>query len=226
MRFKLQTDYALRALVFMAVNGDRNCTTEEIAEYHEISAAHLGRVIRRLQKLGYVRAIRGRKGGVRLDCDPAALMLGDVVNALEHDAVPLDPQDGDNSTQVDEQSELKAVLRRAHALFVAELVKISLADIASAGLPEKVEVPSSENPTPPQSPRPAPDRPVSPPARPSPRVAKSPLPGLTPAPKSQASRVLPSRPRTLGIKDAQDSRPARNKDQKDGDWVPLGRPLA
>ena len=66
MRFKLQTDYGLRAMVYMAAK-QANCTTDEIASYYDISSAHLGRVIRRLQSHGFVKAIRGRRGGVRLD---------------------------------------------------------------------------------------------------------------------------------------------------------------
>lgn len=139
MRFKLQTDYALRALVYLAAK-DGNCTTDEIAEYYEISSAHLGRVIRRLQKYGYVKAIRGRRGGVRLDREASAIVLGDVVNTLEEHAQPLDPPTGEEATVVDEASRLKAVLRRGHGLFIEYLENVTLADLAEDGLPSKEEL--------------------------------------------------------------------------------------
>ena len=136
MRFKLQTDYALRAMVYMA-SKDGNCTTDEIASYFEISSAHLGRVIRRLQSHGYVKAIRGRRGGVHIDRDPSTITLGEVVETLEEGAQPLDPPHGEPSNGVDQNLRLKAVLRRAHGLFLNYLNKVTLAELAAEGLPPK-----------------------------------------------------------------------------------------
>ena len=145
MRFKLQTDYALRAMVFMAAK-QGNCTTDEIANYYDISSAHLGRVIRRLQNHGYVKAIRGRRGGVRLDRDPGSVTLGEVVETLEEGAQPLDPPHGEPTNGVDESLRLKAVLRRAHGLFVNYLDKVTMAELAAEGLPPKPD-PHSIAPT-------------------------------------------------------------------------------
>ena len=224
MRFKLQTDYALRALVFMAARQGHNCTTEEIAAYYQISAAHLGRVIRRLQRLGYVKAIRGRKGGVRLDKDPANVILGDLVELLEQGATPLDPQEGDKPTRVDEQSRLKAILRRAHGLFMTYLKDVTLAAVAAGGLPEPetAAAPSPKRPTPTPSSPVAPNRPASSLA---PMAQKPREPIAPPRPNPEPPRVRPSHPRSLGITGASGARPARLSDQSDKDWVPLGRPL-
>ncbi|MAG57091.1 MAG: hypothetical protein CMJ83_12430 [Planctomycetes bacterium] len=147
MRFKLQTDYALRALVYMAAKQGENCTTDEIAGYFQISAAHLGRVIRRLQNHGYVKAIRGRRGGVRLDRDPESVNLGEVVEVLEEGAQPLDPPTGEPGNGVDDALRLKAVLRRAHGLFVNYLNKVTLAELVAEGLPEPqpAQQPSEES---------------------------------------------------------------------------------
>jgi len=123
-------------MVYMA-SKDGNCTTDEIASYFEISSAHLGRVIRRLQSHGYVKAIRGRRGGVHIDRDPSTITLGEVVETLEEGAQPLDPPHGEPGNGVDQNLRLKAVLRRAHGLFLNYLNKVTLAELAAEGLPPK-----------------------------------------------------------------------------------------
>lgn len=131
MRFGLQTDYALKAMLFLAHRGDANSTTEEIAEFYGMSAAHLGRVIRRLQKYGFVKAIRGRRGGVRLNRDPHHLTLGEVVETLEEGGSLAAPTEGEKPEARQQASRMRAVLRRAQGLFQNYLSKASMADLAS-----------------------------------------------------------------------------------------------
>ncbi len=130
LRFKLQTEYALRAMLYMAAKQGENCTTEEIAGYFRISAAHLGRVIRRLQSHGYVKAIRGRKGGVRLDREPGLVTLGEVVDVLESESTG----DGEGS-QMHDPERLEAVLRRAEGLFLNYLKQVDFGELGAEGLP-------------------------------------------------------------------------------------------
>ncbi len=135
MRFKLQTDYALQALTFMACKAGGNCTTDEIAAYFQISAAHLGRVIRRLQRYGFVKAIRGRRGGVRLAKDPQSFTVGEVVNRLEEGAEPLDDMVGLQGSSPDTEFRLRAVVRRGHGAFLNYLEKVAFSELAADGLP-------------------------------------------------------------------------------------------
>ena len=133
MRFKLQTDYALKALLYLTTHQGKNCTTEEIANLYQISAAHLGRVIRRLQGYGYVKAIRGRRGGVRLNCDPAGLTLGQVVETLEEGGNLLElPSEGGEGAWTQAQR-MKAVLRRGQGLFLNYLFQVTLAEMCEMG---------------------------------------------------------------------------------------------
>ncbi len=135
MRFKLQTDYALQALMFMAARQGGNCTTDEIAAYFQISSAHLGRVIRRLQNYGYVKAIRGRRGGVRLAREAQSLTLQEVIERCEEGAEPLDDMVRAGDASPEQDFRLRAVVRRAHGMFLNYLSKVSFADLAVDGLP-------------------------------------------------------------------------------------------
>lgn len=146
MRFKLQTDYALKALLYLTSRQGTNCTTEEIANLYQISAAHLGRVIRRLQRHGYVKAIRGRRGGVRLNCDPNELSLGQVVETLEEGGNLLElPTEGGEGAWAQAQR-MKAVLRRGQGLFLNYLFQVTLAEMAESGTaPPEVSAPQHES---------------------------------------------------------------------------------
>ncbi len=155
MRFRLQTDYALKALLFLARRGEANSTTEEIAEFYGISAAHLGRVIRRLQKYGLVKAIRGRRGGVRLNRDPQQLTLGEIVQTLEEGGSLAEPAEGEKPEAREQASRLRAVLRRAQGLFTNYLSKATMADLVSdlaaehpTPVSETSEMPVASHPSP------------------------------------------------------------------------------
>lgn len=83
MRLTRFSDNALRCLVFLGINPGETITVAEIASRMAVSEDHLLKVVRRLVALGYVRSIRGRRGGVQLGCDASTLRIGDVLRATE-----------------------------------------------------------------------------------------------------------------------------------------------
>ena len=80
--FKLQTDYALRALMYLASTGQQ-ASVQEIARAHGISRDHLFKVVQQLVRLGLVVTRPGRNGGVRLSRDASAMTCGEVVAGFE-----------------------------------------------------------------------------------------------------------------------------------------------
>lgn len=84
MRLSLHTDYALRALIYLASMRQEATTAAAIAGSYRISKNHLVKVLQRLRDLGYVETVRGRGGGVRLSRDPAEIRLGEVVRRTEN----------------------------------------------------------------------------------------------------------------------------------------------
>lgn len=83
MRLTRFSDNALRCLVFLGIHPGETITVAEIASRMAVSEDHLLKVVRRLVALGYVRSIRGRRGGVQLGCDASTLRIGDVLRATE-----------------------------------------------------------------------------------------------------------------------------------------------
>ncbi|GAB3442050.1 Rrf2 family transcriptional regulator [Massilia solisilvae] len=85
MRLTSYTDYALRTLMYLALNRDRLVTIGDIAENHNIAKNHLTKVVHQLGTLGYVETVRGRSGGLRLGREPSAITIGEVVRETESD---------------------------------------------------------------------------------------------------------------------------------------------
>src|SRR3954452_20342681 len=82
MRLSLQTDYALRTLLFLATRSGRT-TVADVAAFYEISAHHVGKVVHQLGRLGYVRNHRGPGGGIELAREPSEISVGRVVLDFE-----------------------------------------------------------------------------------------------------------------------------------------------
>jgi Rrf2 family nitric oxide-sensitive transcriptional repressor len=89
MRLSLQTDYALRTLLFLATRTMRT-TVSDVAEFFGISAHHVGKVVHQLGRLGYVRNHRGPGGGIELARAPSTITVGRVVLDFEGNTHLLD----------------------------------------------------------------------------------------------------------------------------------------
>lgn len=82
MRLTLQTDYALRTLLYLATREGR-ATATEVAEFYQISPHHLGKVVHLLGRLGFARNVRGPGGGIELARSASDIRVGEVVAAFE-----------------------------------------------------------------------------------------------------------------------------------------------
>jgi len=121
------TDYALRVLLFVAMQDGRVCTMGEIATYYQISLEHLRKVVHKLATLGYLNSSRGRGGGLLLGLGAAKIRIGEVVLALENDLIIIDCQALDCLLQPG--CSLKTALDRAGRAFIAALNEVTLADL-------------------------------------------------------------------------------------------------
>ncbi|WP_323702783.1 Rrf2 family transcriptional regulator [Mammaliicoccus sp. Dog046] len=82
MKLTQYTDYSLRVLIYLAQQNNQT-QIEEIAKFYGISKNHLTKVVHQLVKLGYLKSIRGRNGGIRLDQSPADINIGKLVRQTE-----------------------------------------------------------------------------------------------------------------------------------------------
>jgi Rrf2 family transcriptional regulator, nitric oxide-sensitive transcriptional repressor len=84
LRLSLQTDLALRSLMYLAANdGGERVSTSHIAHRFRVSKFHLQKAVQELCKLGYVGSTSGRFGGLSLAVPASSIRIGTVVAALE-----------------------------------------------------------------------------------------------------------------------------------------------
>lgn len=133
MRLNMQSDYALRMLMYLAVNAQRACTIEEIATRYGISRNHLMKVSQALGCIGLVKATRGRSGGLRLATGAASTSLGDVVRRVEADFALVECFAGrSGACLVTPACRLKGVLAEALDAFLAVLDRYTIEDLVAA----------------------------------------------------------------------------------------------
>jgi Rrf2 family nitric oxide-sensitive transcriptional repressor len=130
MRLTRFTDNALRCLMYLARTPDRVVTVGEVSQRMAMSEDHLLKVVRRLVELGYVRTIRGRRGGVRLAQPPSNIVIADVVRACE-DNLAIVPcfAPGDSSCPLAPDCALAGALDRALGAFFTALSASTVADL-------------------------------------------------------------------------------------------------
>jgi Rrf2 family transcriptional regulator, nitric oxide-sensitive transcriptional repressor len=121
MRLTYQTDYALRLLMSLAVQGERRSSIREVANQYGISENHLMKVTQKLAALGYVDALRGRSGGLKLAHAPEHIRIGDIVRAMEPDFAIVECFGTDNGCTITAACSLRHVLDEARGSFLAVL---------------------------------------------------------------------------------------------------------
>ena len=85
MQLTTHTDYSLRLLIYLGLSRDKApATVQEIALSYGISANHIAKVAQTLTRLGYVKSLRGRGGGLVLAGDPERISVGEVVRQTEN----------------------------------------------------------------------------------------------------------------------------------------------
>lgn len=129
MRLTRFSDYSLRVLMYAATQGERLITIEEVAKTYRISRTHLMKVCNQLTKAGFLRATRGRSGGLTLARPPSEIGIGAVLRLTEPDFVLVECFDGANHCAIAPRCRLQGVLREALAAFLATLDRYTLTDL-------------------------------------------------------------------------------------------------
>src|SRR5262249_38761793 len=81
--FSRTTEYALRAVVYLAAQSGEARTIGQIAEATRLQADYLSKVMQNLRKKGLVHSPRGVPGGFNLGLPATELTVYDVVQAVD-----------------------------------------------------------------------------------------------------------------------------------------------
>ena len=90
MRLTKQTSYALRILLHCALNPHEQVKAGDIAKAYNITESNVLKVIPLLVQGGFVKTVRGRRGGLRLARPASEIRIGDVVRLTEETHIQAD----------------------------------------------------------------------------------------------------------------------------------------
>lgn len=130
MRLNLQTDYALRLLMHLAVNEGHLSTIAEVAERYAISKNHLMKVAHILGREGVIETVRGRSGGLRLARPAGKIIVGRIVRLMEADLALVECfQGGANECVITPACRLKGMLGEAVDAFLSVLDQYTIENL-------------------------------------------------------------------------------------------------
>jgi Rrf2 family nitric oxide-sensitive transcriptional repressor len=130
MRLALQTDYALRTLIFLAGKPGRQ-SIQQVADFYGISKDHVAKTVRRLGQLGYIRNIRGVGGGIELLKAPEEISIGQVILDFEGNLNLLECVSVEKICVIQPGCKLRHVLIEAERLQREYLKSVRLSDVVS-----------------------------------------------------------------------------------------------
>lgn len=130
MQISKFTDYAFRALIYLARNRDETATVDKLAKYLEVSEHHMKKVIHKLAKTGYIISTKGRNGGLKLGLEPSEINLGKVLVATEENLNLVECMANPKLCPLmTNNCNLKGILSKSLQAFINELSKYTLEDI-------------------------------------------------------------------------------------------------
>ena len=132
MRLTRQSSYAIRTLVYCAVNAPNLSRIADIARAHSISELFLFKLIKPLVEAGLLETVRGRKGGIRLGRPATEITLLDTVKLTEENFAMAECFEGggDVLCPLADACDLNAALREALGAFFDVLDGYTIADLA------------------------------------------------------------------------------------------------
>ena len=129
MHITRYTDYSLRVLMYVALKGEEISTIGEIAESYDISKNHLMKVVQELNTKGYLIAVRGKNGGLRLNGRAGDINIGKLVRDTEQDLAIVECFTGAQGCTITPACHLKSVFAAALEAFFNVLDQYTLADL-------------------------------------------------------------------------------------------------
>lgn len=131
MQLTKQANYAIRTLVYCAVNAPEKSRVGEIAEAYGISELSLFKFIKPLVDNGLLESERGRHGGIRLARPAKDITMEEVIRITE-DSFALAEcfEDGEINCPLVGNCETNMALAEALAAFFSVLGKYTIEDLS------------------------------------------------------------------------------------------------
>ncbi|HET6388644.1 Rrf2 family transcriptional regulator [Hyphomicrobium sp.] len=129
MRLTKQTGHAIRILIDCALAGNQLVKVADISERLGVTKQNVFKIVHILSHAGFLTAVRGPNGGVRLAKPAPSIKIGDVVRAIEVTRVQVEGGTDPTSNDAD-PGNINAMFDDALAAFITVLDQHSLAELA------------------------------------------------------------------------------------------------
>ncbi len=138
MRVSAKTDYAVRALLELAVANDGPVKGERLAQAQAIPLKFLENILTDLRHAGIVRAQRGAEGGYWLARAADEVTLGEVIRAVDGPLASVRGEAPEDVAYDGAAENLRTVWVALRASMRSVLDEITLADVVAGKLPARV----------------------------------------------------------------------------------------
>ncbi len=150
MRLNKTTGHAIRILIDCARAKDQRVKVADLAERLGIARQNAFKIVNNLAHAGFLVALRGRNGGVRLARPAAEIRIGDVVRATEVTVMEVkEASAGQTGAATRGSSGINHILDSALEAFISVLDEHTLADMVAAHRPARAA--SGANSKPPRT---------------------------------------------------------------------------
>jgi len=137
-----KTSYALIALSHLARCGQHPASSRQIAEHYAVPPALLTNVLKLLAKNGFVRSLRGSKGGYRLAITPSRVSLSTLISAVDGPVRLVEcalegtaPDQPPSACRVEDRCPVRGAVLRVNRKLLELLEEVTLADVLLAPPP-------------------------------------------------------------------------------------------
>ncbi|PSJ42659.1 HTH-type transcriptional repressor NsrR [Zobellella endophytica] len=128
MKLTTYTDFGLRAMMYLATLPKGELTSvAHVSNLYDVSRNHMVKVVNQLAREGYIHAVRGKNGGIRLARPPEEINVGQVIRALEHNLKGIDC--GSPACHLVPACRLRDALGLAMEAFLRVMESYTLADL-------------------------------------------------------------------------------------------------
>jgi Rrf2 family nitric oxide-sensitive transcriptional repressor len=132
MQLTLFSDYSLRLLMYLGLKPSEVVPIIEVSDAFGVSRHYMLKIMNELVQLGYIEAVRGRNGGVRLLKRPSELRLGKLIRQTEPSGGVLECiEDREVDCPIVAVCRLRKVLAEAETEFYKVIDRYTLADLIS-----------------------------------------------------------------------------------------------
>ena len=130
MRLSTRGRYGTRMMLDLAVHHDQGPTPlREIAKRQDLSVKYLEQLIIPLKAAGFIRSVRGAKGGYRLAQKPDKISVGEIIEILEGGLSLVDCVENPKYCKRQKECPTKDIWLRMSGRLMEELSALSLQDV-------------------------------------------------------------------------------------------------